>query len=61
MPFLPAAQRALVSKINNAASGALKGIKSPLLRGAAGQLIDNLLPGFGGGTPILLTMHSEKQ
>jgi hypothetical protein len=51
MPFLPAAQRALVSKINNAASGALKGIKSPLLRGAAGQLIDNLLPGFGGGTP----------
>jgi hypothetical protein len=51
MPFLPAAQRALVSKINNAANGALNGIKNPLLRGAAGQLVDNLLPGFGGGTP----------
>lgn len=51
MPFLPAAQRALVSKINNAANGALRGIKNPLLRGAAGQLVDNLLPGFGGGTP----------
>lgn len=51
MPFLPAAQRALVSKINNAAGGAVNKIKNPLLRGAAGQLIDNLLPGFGGGTP----------
>ena len=51
MPFLPAAQRALVSKINNVAGGAVSKIKNPLLRGAAGQLIDNLLPGFGGGTP----------
>jgi len=51
MPFLPAAQRALVSKINNAAGGALNKIKNPILKGAAGQLIDNLLPGFGGGTP----------
>jgi len=51
MPFLPNAQRALVSKINNAAGGAIGKIKNPLLRGAAGQLVDNLLPGFGGGTP----------
>lgn len=51
MPFLPAAQRALVSKINNAAGGALNRIKNPLLKGAAGQLLDGLLPGFGGGTP----------
>jgi len=51
MPFLPAAQRALVSKVNNVAGGAVNKIKNPLLRGAAGQLIDNLLPGFGGGTP----------
>ena len=51
MPFLPNAQRALVSKINNAAGGAIGKIKNPLLRGAAGQLLDNLLPGFGGGTP----------
>ena len=51
MPFLPSAQRALVSKINNVAGGAVSKIKNPLLRGAAGQLIDNLLPGFGGGTP----------
>lgn len=51
MPFLPNAQRALVSKVNNVAGGAIGKIKSPLLRGAAGQLLDNLLPGFGGGTP----------
>jgi hypothetical protein len=51
MPFLPNAQRALVSKVNNAAGGAIGKIKNPLLRGAAGQLLDNLLPGFGGGTP----------
>jgi hypothetical protein len=51
MPFLPAAQRALVSKINNAAGGAVGKIKNPLLRGVAGNLIDSLLPGFGGGTP----------
>ena len=51
MPFLPNAQKALVSKVNNVAGGAIGKIKNPLLRGAAGQLIDNLLPGFGGGTP----------
>lgn len=53
MPFLPNAQKALLSKVNNVAGGAIRSIKSPLLRGAAGQLIDNLLPGFGGGTPDL--------
>lgn len=51
MPIFPAAQRALVSKINNVAGGAVNKINNPILRGVAGQLIDNLLPGFGGGTP----------
>jgi hypothetical protein len=51
MPLLPNAQKALVSKVNNVTGGAINKIKNPLLRGAAGQLLDNLLPGFGGGTP----------
>lgn len=51
MPFLPNAQRALVSKVNNVAGGAIGKIKNPLLRGAAGQLLDGIFPGFGGGTP----------
>ena len=51
MPFLPNAQKALVSKVNNIAGGAIGKIKNPLLRGAAGQLLDGILPGFGGGTP----------
>lgn len=55
MPSFPfsSAKKALQSKINNAAGGALGKIKNPILRGAAGSLIDNLLPGFGGGTPDL--------
>ena len=51
MPFLPNAQKALVSRVNNIAGGAVGKIKNPILRGAAGQLLDGLLPGFGGGTP----------
>ena len=51
MPFLPNAQKALVSKINNVAGGAIGKIKNPILRGAAGQILDGILPGFGGGTP----------
>jgi len=51
MPFLPNAQKALVSRVNNIAGGAVGRIKNPILRGAAGQLLDGILPGFGGGTP----------
>jgi hypothetical protein len=51
MPFLPNAQRALVSRVEGFAGQALGKINNPILRGAAGQLLDNLLPGFGGGTP----------
>lgn len=51
MPFLPNAQKALVSKVNNVAGGAIGKIKNPILRGAAGQILDGILPGFGGGTP----------
>lgn len=51
MPFLPNAQKALVSRVNNFAGGAVGKIKNPILRGAAGQLLDGILPGFGGGTP----------
>ena len=55
MPSFPFnnAKKALVSKVNNVAGGAIGKIKNPLLRGAASSLIDNLLPGFGGGTPDL--------
>jgi hypothetical protein len=49
--FLSGATRALNSRIQNEVGGALNRIGNPILRGAAGQLIDNLLPGFGGGTP----------
>jgi hypothetical protein len=51
MPFLPNAQRALVSKVNNVAGGAIGKIKNPILRGAAGNLLDGIFPGLGGGTP----------
>lgn len=51
MPFLPAAQRALVSRVQGFAGEALGKIKNPILGAAAGQLLDGILPGFGGGTP----------
>jgi hypothetical protein len=51
MPFLPNAQRSLVSKVNNVAGGAIGKIKNPLLRGAAGQLLEGVFPGLAGGTP----------
>lgn len=54
MPFLPNAQRALVSKVNNLAGGAIGKIKNPILRGAASNLLDGIFPGLGGGTPNFL-------
>jgi hypothetical protein len=51
MPFLPNAQRALVSRVEGFAGQALGKINNPILRGAAGQLLDGIFPGFGGGTP----------
>lgn len=41
------------SKLNTVTGNTLGKIKNPVLRGAAGRLLDNFLPGFGGGTPDL--------
>ena len=54
MPKLPNAQRALKSKLNNFAGGAIGKIKNPILRGAASNLLDGIFPGLGGGTPNFL-------
>ena len=55
MPGLPSwlsgTQNALKGKANNVIGKTIGNIKSPLLRGAAGQLLDGLFPGLGGGTP----------
>lgn len=55
MPALPSflrnTQNALRSAAQNKIGGAIGRINNPILRGAAGQLLDNLLPGLGGGTP----------
>jgi hypothetical protein len=55
MPALPSflrnTQNALRSAAQNKIGGAIGRIDNPILRGAAGQLLDNLLPGLGGGTP----------
>jgi hypothetical protein len=49
--WLPNTQNALRSKTSNLIGGAVGNIKNPLLRGAAGQLLDGIFPGLGGGTP----------
>lgn len=41
------------SKLNTVTGNTLGKIKNPVLRGAAGRLLDNFLPGFGGGSPDL--------
>jgi len=55
MPVLPSflknTQGALRSAAQNKIGGAISRIGNPILRGAAGQLLDNLLPGLGGSTP----------
>lgn len=55
MPGMPSwlsgTQNALKGKANNFIGNTVGNIKSPLLRGAAGQLLDGLFPGLGGGTP----------
>lgn len=55
MPVLPSflknTQGALRSAAQNKIGGAISRIGNPILRGAAGQLLDGLLPGLGGGTP----------
>lgn len=49
--WLPNTQNALRSKTSNLIGGAIGKINNPLLRGAAGQLLDGIFPGLGGGTP----------
>jgi hypothetical protein len=55
MPALPSflrnTQTALKSAAQNKIGGAISRIGNPILRGAAGQLLDNLVPGIGGSTP----------
>lgn len=50
--FLPRAQRALNSVLNNRAGEAIGGLDQPW-RSAAQNIVDTVLPGFGGGTPDL--------
>lgn len=55
MPALPSflknTQGALRSAAQNKIGGAISRIGNPILRGTAGQLLDNLLPGLAGSTP----------
>lgn len=45
--------RAANNFLSNKAGKAIGGINNPLLRGAAGRVLNSFLPGFGGGTPDL--------
>lgn len=44
-------QRAIDGFLNRKASSALNSIKSPLIRGVAGDFLNSLVPGLGGGIP----------
>lgn len=48
--FTESAGRAGASWASNKIGGAIGGIDDPLLRGAAGGLLQEILPGFGGGS-----------
>lgn len=51
MGFLDKSQNSLGSILSNKAGEAISSINNPILRQAAGNLLNTALPGFGGGIP----------
>ena len=51
MPLFDKSQNSLGSILSNRAGEAISGIENPILRQAAGNLLNTALPGFGGGVP----------
>lgn len=46
-----AVSRTLESKLSNQVGKGLSGIRNPILRSGLGSIVNNFLPGFGGGIP----------
>lgn len=49
--FFDRSQNSLGSVLSNKAGDAIRSIENPILRNAAGNLLNRALPGFGGGVP----------
>jgi hypothetical protein len=49
--FFDRSQNSLGSVLSNKAGDAIRSIDNPILRNAAGNLLNRALPGFGGGVP----------
>lgn len=49
--FFDKSKNSLGSVLSNRAGDAIRSIENPILRNAAGNLLNTALPGFGGGTP----------
>lgn len=49
--FFDRSQNSLGSVLSNKAGDAIRSIDNPILRNAAGNLLNRALPGFGGGIP----------